>query len=154
MRTGFITTEAASGKQAVSLCASNMYDLIFLDILMPDIDGYKTAEQIKQNPDFDKIPIIAMSAIIDVNNETRNKCLKAGCVDLIPKPFYDYEISDKLIKYLPVKPVFLKSQETDKISLNLPNNEDMLQIIQLSQEGDISTLSKHLKSIKSKYKDY
>ncbi|MFC6647969.1 response regulator [Paenibacillus rhizoplanae] len=58
--------------------------LIFMDIMMPEMDGYETMEHIRLNPDYDQIVIIALTA--RALEEDRVKCLEAGANDYISKP--------------------------------------------------------------------
>lgn len=151
-RIGFTVTEASGGKQAISLCRENKYDFIFLDILMPDIDGLETAQQIKQISDYKRVPVIALSALVDMRDETKNKCINAGCKDLITKPFYEKEIFSKLIAYLPIEPVFEIHTDilnSGDIVITLPGEAEIKQILELSQEGDIGLLKKLISKLET-----
>ena len=76
---------AKSGKQALNFLKKNRPDLILLDIMMPDMDGYETMEQIKLNPKAANIPIIFLTA--DAERESEIRGMKMGAVDYITKPF-------------------------------------------------------------------
>ena len=76
---------AKSGKQALNFLKKNKPDLILLDILMPDMDGYETMEKIKLNPETSSIPIIFLTADTEPGSEARG--LSNGAVDYITKPF-------------------------------------------------------------------
>ncbi|MEK5450420.1 response regulator [Paenibacillus sp. FSL R7-0331] len=58
--------------------------LVFMDIMMPEMDGYETMKRIRQNPEYDHIVIIALTA--RALEEDRTKCLQAGASDYISKP--------------------------------------------------------------------
>lgn len=76
---------AASAKQALELARQSVYDLIFMDIGLPDEDGFWAAKQIRQlSAQHIDIPIIALTAHLD--QEYRDTCLEAGINDIITKP--------------------------------------------------------------------
>jgi len=76
---------AKSGKQALNFLKKNRPDLILLDVMMPEMDGYETLEQIKLNPRTANIPIIFLTA--DTEHESEVRGLKMGALDFITKPF-------------------------------------------------------------------
>ena len=76
---------AENGKQAVDLSRSNDYDLVLLDIEMPELDGYGVLEQLKSDMRLRDIPVIMISSIDDMNSIV--KCIELGADDYLPKPF-------------------------------------------------------------------
>ncbi len=79
-------TPVKNGKSALIKAVSGPQpDLILLDILMPDIDGYEVCRQLKQNPITQEIPIIFISAVSEVMDEAKG--FSVGAVDYVPKPF-------------------------------------------------------------------
>ena len=90
--TGVQITRAATGLAAVNLCKENTFNLILMDIQLPEMDGLAATKLIKQsNPD---IPIIAQTAYA-LSGE-KEKCLKAGCDDYISKPINISELLGKI----------------------------------------------------------
>jgi len=81
---GFDVTCAASGKQARSLLEKESFDLILMDIMMPDIDGITLTREICSNPKTAKIPILVVSGLSDAG--TLEDALLYGAVDYIVKP--------------------------------------------------------------------
>ncbi|MCL2138155.1 MAG: response regulator [Treponema sp.] len=75
---------AKSGELALQICAREKPDLILLDVEMPGMDGFATIKQLKENPDFQHIPVIFLTGNADA--ETEVKCLESGAMDFITKP--------------------------------------------------------------------
>ena len=75
---------ATSGAQALALCQDNPPDLVLLDIVMPEMDGFEVCRQLKANDGTRNIPIIFVTAYTDAEEETKGLAL--GAVDFISKP--------------------------------------------------------------------
>lgn len=75
---------AANGEEALSMLEAQEVDLVLMDIMMPDMDGYEAMRVIRQSPVFGKIPIIALTA--KAMKEDRDLCIEAGADDYISKP--------------------------------------------------------------------
>ncbi|RXJ94563.1 hybrid sensor histidine kinase/response regulator [Malaciobacter molluscorum] len=103
----FKVFEASSGTEALELYEKNRIDLIFMDILMSDMNGLEAIKKIREDKNDRKIPIITLSA--NVFLEDRRKALKAGANDFLPKPFEEESILALLQKYLNVD-VYLKEE--------------------------------------------
>ena len=82
--------KAINGKMALSSAFSKPPDLILLDIVMPEMDGYQVCQQIKENPITSEIPVIFMSALDEAFNKV--KAFEVGGVDYITKPFQTKEV--------------------------------------------------------------
>jgi len=82
--TDFQLDSATSGAQALALCKDNPPDLVLLDIVMPEMDGFEVCKRLKADPATRNIPIIFVTAHTDSAQETRG--LEAGAVDFISKP--------------------------------------------------------------------
>ncbi len=92
----FIT--ATNGKQGVNMAASQLPDLILLDISLPEMDGFAAARQIRQNPKTHSIPILAVTG--RASFEDQEACLQSGCNDYISKPFILEKLASKIEKLL------------------------------------------------------
>jgi signal transduction histidine kinase/CheY-like chemotaxis protein len=78
-----------NGKRALEFLKENTVDMIFMDIMMPEMDGYQTLTAIRNNPAFAKIPVVALTA--KALNADREKSLAMGADDFLSKPV-DYEV--------------------------------------------------------------
>ncbi len=75
-REGYDSVSAADGREALDLIAKNDFDLVLLDVLMPEVDGYQVLEQLKDDPATRDIPVIMISALDDMPSIVR--CIERG----------------------------------------------------------------------------
>ncbi len=75
---------ATNGRDALRIAQKETPDLIILDIIMPEMDGYEVCRKLKANPDVSNIPVIFVTGLANVADETEG--LKVGAVDYITKP--------------------------------------------------------------------
>ena len=76
---------ATNGRQAFELIDQTPdLSVVLMDIMMPEMDGYETMRQIRRNPDYRTLPILALTA--KAMKGDREKCLQAGASDYIAKP--------------------------------------------------------------------
>ncbi|NEZ41436.1 response regulator [Paenibacillus alvei] len=77
---------AENGREALeALDKETNFDLILMDMMMPEMDGYEAMRRIREQPRFEKLPIIVLTA--KAMKEDRNKCIEAGASDYVSKPF-------------------------------------------------------------------
>ena len=76
---------APGGKEALEALAEQPFDLVLLDIMMPDMDGYEVLSRIKNDPRTHRIPVIMISALDEMDSVVR--CIEMGAADYLPKPF-------------------------------------------------------------------
>lgn len=81
---GFRVSTAVNGQEALDILEKETFDLILMDVQMPVMDGYEASRQIRCNPDYKDLPILAMTANAMVGD--KEKCLEAGMNDHIAKP--------------------------------------------------------------------
>jgi sigma-B regulation protein RsbU (phosphoserine phosphatase) len=91
---------AKNGEMALSITGKALPDLILLDIMMPDIDGYEVCRQLKSKPATSDIPVIFLSALGDT--EDKVKGLQLGAVDYITKPFQPDEVIARVNTHLTI----------------------------------------------------
>jgi DNA-binding NtrC family response regulator len=84
-RQGHIITTAGSGKQALDILQDHTFDLVLLDIMMPDMSGYQVLQRLKSSDAFGDIPVIVVSALDDMDSVVQ--CIRMGAEDYLIKPF-------------------------------------------------------------------
>lgn len=82
---GHTVSEAENGRQALVSLAAEAFDVVLLDIVMPELDGYATLEAIKADPALRHLPVIIISGVEEIASVVR--CIEAGATDYLPKPF-------------------------------------------------------------------
>ncbi len=98
---GYKIDACTNSVAAINKVFNGKYDLILLDILMPEMDGFEICTIIKSNQDTKNIPIIFLTAIDEDNNI--NKGFKVGAVDYIIKPFRSQELVSRVKAHLTIK---------------------------------------------------
>jgi len=81
---GYKVTTANNAKEAFNLVEENRFDLIILDVMMPEIDGYEACRHLRENPQTSHIPIILLTALDSLENKIKG--FEAGADDYLPKP--------------------------------------------------------------------
>lgn len=117
---------AKSGKQALRFLEKNVPDLILLDIMMPEMDGYQTMEEIKLDPKTANIPIIFLTA--DKEHESEVKGIKMGAMDFITKPF-DAEVMlgriQQVLHMDEMRKNLLNPEQNNEIQFNIAGDFDL-----------------------------
>jgi len=128
---GMQVTIADNGRQALELAGKNVFDLILMDIQMPEMDGFEVTRAIRGNPSLAQPPIIAMTA--HAMSGDREKCLIAGMDDHVAKPIEPKVLFETLKKWMPVldqepvKPTPRLEEATDGSTI-LPSHLDGIDI--------------------------
>jgi signal transduction histidine kinase len=98
---GFRVLVAKKGVKALAIAESVRPDLILLDILMPDLDGYETCTRLKASAATKDLPVIFMTAYSDTVDQV--KCFAVGGVDYIAKPFHVEEVLARIEHQLTIR---------------------------------------------------
>lgn len=83
-RRGYVAKTAVNGRHALEVLQQTPIDLILLDIMMPEMNGYETLEKLQANPDWQHIPVVVLSALDDIHSVI--KCVELGADDYLFKP--------------------------------------------------------------------
>jgi len=103
-----------SGKEAIELTQKNDFDLILMDVMMPEMDGYETCKRILSDPKTSRIPIIFITAKNDY--ESIVKGFEVGAKDYVTKPFNSKELSVRVKTHLELK---RSTEELESLNKNL-----------------------------------
>ncbi|MEG3849953.1 adenylate/guanylate cyclase domain-containing protein [Microcoleus sp. herbarium19] len=112
-RKGYKVGLASSGKLALDSVNATQPDLILLDIMMPDMDGYEVCSRLKSSDRTRGIPIIFLSALVEVSHKV--KAFNAGGVDYITKPFEPVEVVARVENQLRLRELELQLTEKNKM---------------------------------------
>jgi class 3 adenylate cyclase len=108
---------AANGQQAVEKMRSGSYDLVLLDIMMPELDGYGVLERVRETPSLRYVPIVVISAISDIGSVAR--CIELGAEDYLFKP---------------IDPVLLQARVSASLEKKRLRDQEQLYLQMLEQE--------------------
>ncbi|MDY6802465.1 MAG: PAS domain S-box protein [Cyanobacteriota bacterium] len=138
---GYNIRQARDGKLAIQSALVEPPDLILLDIVMPEIDGYEVCSQLKANPKTQNVPVIFMSAKGEVFDKV--KAFSVGGVDYITKPFAAEEVVVRIENQLRV---WQRSKEVLEQNNLLQEELQELQRLEmeLKNRGDLSRLRVNL----------
>lgn len=97
-RGDFQISEASGGQEALDLLQSQVFHLVLLDLLMPEVDGFHVLERMQSDQQLARIPVIMVSAVEE--KEAVERCLKIGAVDYIAKPVGAETLNDRVRRAL------------------------------------------------------
>jgi two-component system, sensor histidine kinase and response regulator len=118
---GYELVPATSGARALRLIAAQPPDLILLDAMMPEMDGFEVCRQIRAKPELGEIPIIFLSAVDDKAFVVR--ALESGAVDYLTKPFNRAELLSRVKTHLALK------QARDRLKRVAEDKDELLGIL-------------------------
>jgi two-component system sensor histidine kinase/response regulator len=112
---GFVVDLAENGRIAVEKVKANNYDLVLMDMQMPEMDGIEATVEIRKDASFTNLPIVAMTA--NVMQGDRDRCVEAGMNDHVAKPIEPDELWKTLMKWIvpdtiQAQPAITASKET------------------------------------------
>lgn len=123
MEESFDIAMATNGMQALNMVKNLMPDLILLDVMMPDMNGYEVCEKLKSDPEVAHIPVIFLTAKSDTEDIIQG--FKIGGVDYITKPFKKEELLVRIKTHIDLKFATdtIKKQNQQLTKLNEEKNE-------------------------------
>jgi len=98
---GYYVFASPDGKMALNAAATNPPDLILLDIIMPEMDGFEVCERLKADPALREIPVIFISALNQTTDKV--KAFAVGGVDYVTKPFEFEEVHARVETHLKIR---------------------------------------------------
>lgn len=110
---GYTVTTANNGIEALAVLDKELIDIVLLDVLMPEMDGYETAPKIKQRSKDVYLPIIFITSLED--KDSLEQCLAVGGDDFIHKPFDKVILTAKINAHARTRQLSLKANEQNKL---------------------------------------
>ncbi|MDM8537495.1 hybrid sensor histidine kinase/response regulator [Desulfobacterales bacterium HSG17] len=131
LKNKFITLAVTNGIDALEQAASeNRPDIILLDIVMPDMDGYEVCQRLKSNKKTRDIPIIFITALDEVSDKVRGFSL--GAIDYITKPFQAEEVMVRVKTHISMRNMQKKLEK---------QNKELKELVRLRE--DIESIARH-----------
>lgn len=128
LRNGIVATLAENGEQALEAVEKDEFDGVLMDCQMPIMDGYEATRRIRLSPEFEGLPIIAMTA--NAMSGDRDKVLDAGMNDHISKPINVKNMFQTMAKWItPSEPQPIATKQTDDVAI-----ADIPEIIGIDQD--------------------
>ena len=93
-REGFNPIEAISGAEGLRLLAENRIDVVLLDLMMPDMDGFAVMRELKKDSVTAEIPVIMVTARDDLN--ARSEGMSLGVADFLAKPVFRKQLANRI----------------------------------------------------------
>jgi CheY-like chemotaxis protein len=160
---GFSLIIVDDGEKAVSKTLENKPDLVLMDMIMPNMDGFEAIQKIRANDEFMDLPIIALSA--SVLKHEQESTLTVGSNDFLAKPFKIESLLDKIQFYLNLewiykkmlneKKEFLKNNVVNNVDEDeLPDKQFLETIKNLTLEGDFGGIITKLDELKERGNQY
>lgn len=138
---GFNLAVAQSGVQALKVLEKIQPDVILLDVMMPELDGYQTCEKIQANPAWRHIPVIFLTARVD--EEDLLQGFESGGVDYVTKPFQPAELLARIRTHVELK----RNRDLMKnFSATLQEKNHVLEILNQEKDQFLGIASHDLKN--------
>ena len=122
---GYDLSFATDGKEAIQILSKADFDLILLDVVMPEIDGFEVCRKLSSDEKYKNIPVLFLT--VKTDPESIIKGFESGGVDYITKPFNPYELLARIKTHLRLKSIQAKFRE---------NNEKLIAEISLRQKAE------------------
>lgn len=126
---GYEAMAAFSGQDALSLLEKRKPDIILLDIMMPEMNGFEVCQKLKEHEDYKDIPVIFLSALSETDSKVQG--FNVGGVDYITKPFQREEVLARIDLHVKLRK--LQEELSNKVT-QLKQREETLQ--KLNEEKD------------------
>jgi two-component system cell cycle response regulator len=100
---GVAVTVVKDGREALALAMELAFDLVMLDVLMPELDGIEVCKALRQNPRYQHVPIVMLTSLD--SQEEANKGFESGATDYITKPFAPSMLRARVRSWLAIRKV-------------------------------------------------
>ena len=142
---------ASNGKEALEILASDKIDLVLLDVMMPNMDGFEVTRRIRIIDELQQLPIILVTALRETEDRIRG--IEAGCDDFISKPVEKNELVSRVRSLLKVKAYNdLKSNYQKELEIEVTKRtEELRNALDKLEKASLDTIFRL--SVAAEYKD-
>jgi len=95
---GYDVVQAPNGREALEVARREQPDLVLLDVMMPELDGFQVCSRLKQDDATESIPVVFLTAKADAKDVTR--AVNSGAVDYVVKPYDPVVLQEKVARNL------------------------------------------------------
>lgn len=148
-KTGYYVRPTLSGSLALEALREMTVDLILLDIIMPEMDGYTVCDRLKGDPRTRNIPVVFISGLSETVDKV--KAFKHGCVDYITKPFMEEEVIARIDTHITLRQQQLKLREEQERFQRL--SDAAFEGIVIHDNGKITEANRAAMEISGYHKD-
>ncbi|EDN67072.1 two-component hybrid sensor and regulator [Beggiatoa sp. PS] len=141
---GFEVQEAKNGLEALEKITEHCPDAILIDSVMPIMDGIELTQKLRNNPQYQKIPIMMISA--NVFSHHQQECLEAGCQAFLQKPINFEELLAVLATHLQIKWIYKETipvsispevEINNELSLAIPSKTQIAELLNIARSGNV-----------------
>ncbi len=149
---GFDVVEAKSGKTAIALIEQHQPDLVLLDLIMPEMNGWEVTQRLRQESRFERLPVVMVSASTLATDES--SCYQAGASSFLAKPLNFKQLLQVIEQNLELEWITgdgiarsliqqSSMQNSPDTALVIPPSQELTEVLDLVMQGDIrSTISR------------
>ncbi|MCD9027818.1 HAMP domain-containing histidine kinase [Luteimonas sp. BDR2-5] len=131
-RHGYEVTTAADGEQALSILSKAQPDLLLLDMLMPNMDGFALLAEIKQNPELLRLPVVFLTVAQD--RDLLLRAFDSGAVDYVTKPFMPEELLARVNAHVGLK------QTRDRLERIARERQELVNLVAHDLKNPLSSI--------------
>ena len=129
---GYRVLVSDSGKRALEQLTLALPDIILLDLMMPEMDGIETCIRIKANPEWNRIPVIMMTAADELSKKLA--AFEAGAVDFLTKPIQPEEVLARVQTHLHIRELQAQLEQVNRTLVQ--KNQELAEEIELRLDAE------------------
>ena len=131
-RHGYEVQTAPDGAEALAMLEARQFDLLLLDMLMPNMDGFALLGEIKQNPDLLRLPVVFLTVAQD--RELLLRAFDSGAVDYVTKPFMPEELLARVNAHVGLK------QTRDRLERIARERQELVNLVAHDLKNPLSSI--------------